>query len=182
MIMSRLLEVKGWTPKAIVRCSLGWDGERVVFPIRTNKLKRAGVVRYLPGGKPKTLAVAGTKRLLFPAPEVVSRQHPVFLVEGEPDAVSVWSCGHQAVAVPGTGSWRPEWGVRFAGKRVVVLTDCDRQGRELAGRIAEVIPKARVVDLAPERSDGYDVGDMLVEAMGFGNGHAEMRSLLGGLL
>lgn len=181
MIVARLYEVKGWTAQAIVRCGLGWDGERVTFPIRDQKLNRMGVVRYLPGGDPKSLALPGTKRMLFPAPEVVGKRRPVFVVEGEPDAVSVWSCGHQAVGVPGTGSWRQEWFKRFLGRDVIVLADADSQGRELAARVARDIPHAKWIDIAPERTDGYDVGDMLLEAMRYGNGHREMHGLLQGL-
>lgn len=180
VILNRLREVKGWTAEAIVRTSLGWDGERIVFPIRTPKLKIAGVVRYLPGGSPKSLALPGSKRLLFPAPEVTSRKRPLFVVEGEPDAVSVWSCGHQAVAVPGTGSWRQDWAQRFLGRQVIVLPDCDAQGRELAERIRRDVPRARVVDLEPFRTDGGDIGDWVLGASREG-GSQQMHDLLGGL-
>jgi hypothetical protein len=179
-IVARLGVVKGWTPQAMIRCGLGWNGERIVFPIRTPKLKIAGVVNYLPGGTPKSKAMPGSKRLLFPAPEVLSRKRPVFVVEGEPDAVSVWSCGHQAVAVPGTGSWRSEWAMRLLGKQVIVLADCDPQGRELAQRIVADVPKARWVDLAPGVDDKSDIGDWVLGASREG-GLRQMRELLGRL-
>lgn len=180
-IIARLEEVKGWTLKAMVRCSLGWDGERVIFPIRSEKkLKIIGVVRYLPGGSPKSLALPGSKRLLFPAPEITSRRRPLFVVEGEPDAVSVWSCGHQAVAVPGTGSWRSEWAQRLAGRRVIVIPDADPQGRDLAARIVRDVPKARIAEIAPYRSDGYDVGDLVLEAAQE-RAWGQMRGLLEGM-
>lgn len=163
-ILARLGELKGWTPGAMLRCGLGWDGERLTFPIRSKSLKLVGCVRYLPGGKPKSKAMFGSKRLLFPAPEVMSRERPLFLVEGEPDAVSVRSCGHQAVAIPGTGSWRPEFVARLAGHDMIFLPDCDAQGRELAARVASAVPSVRVVDLEPGRNDGMDVGDMVREA------------------
>ena len=159
LILARLQELKGWTPYAIARLGLGWDGDRIVFPIRNAKLKIVGAVRYLPGGEPKTLAIPGSKRDLFPAPELIRKRHPVFVVEGEGDSVAVWSLGLKAVAVPGAGSWKREWGLRFAGRRVVVLCDCDVQGRQLAQRIAVDVPHARVVDLEPRASDGSDVGD-----------------------
>jgi hypothetical protein len=177
-LLGRLYEVKGWTPKAIYRCGLGWDGERVVFPIRNHRLKIVGAVRYLPGGKPKSLAVAGSKRLLFPAPEAVGRQRPLFVVEGEPDAVSVWSCGHQAVAIPGAGSWRPEFLTRLVRHRVVVLADCDPQGRALARRVASELPGGKWVDVEPGRDDGYDIGDMVREAAIGGGGLRQMHKLL----
>jgi hypothetical protein len=163
-ILAWFMTVKGWKPGAMVRLGLGWDGERLTFPIRTSKAKIAGVVRYLPGGKPKTLALPGTKRDLFPAPELIRRHHPLFLVEGEPDAVAVWSTGFKAVAIPGAGSWRREWATRLMGRRVIVLTDCDQQGRALAEKVATDLPDVQVVDLEPGRSDGYDIGDWIREA------------------
>lgn len=163
-VLARLTDVKGWTIPGMVRCGLGWDGERVTFPVRNHKLKCVGVVRYLPGGRPKSLALPGSKRMLFPAPEVTNRKRPLFIVEGEPDAVAVWSCGHQAVAVPGTGSWRTDWVQRLVGRQVIVIADCDPQGRELAAKLVREIPRARRMELAPWRSDGYDIGDLVLEA------------------
>jgi DNA primase len=176
-LLARLWELRGWTLKAIWRCGLGWDGERITFPIRNHKLKLVGLVRYLPGGKPKSLALPGSKRLLFPAPEVTSKHRPLFVVEGEPDAVAVWSCGHQAVAIPGAGSWRGEFAIRLSGRRVIALSDCDSQGRELAAKVAREVPKARWVDVEPGRDDGYDVGSMVAEAAREG-GLRQMRDLL----
>ena len=177
-VLDRLGEVKGWTPYGIQRLGVGWDGQRVVFVVRNSKRKIVGVVRYLPGGKPKTVALPGSKRDLFPAPESIPNRYPVFIVEGEGDAVAVWSLGLRAVAVPGSGSWRREWGWRFAGRPVVVaLCDADQQGRGLGDRLRADVAGCRVVDVAPERSDGYDVGDMLVEASRDG-GAWQLRQML----
>lgn len=162
-MVERLAELKAWTPVAIRRLGLGWDGERVIFPIRTNRLKIQGVARYLPGGSPKMLAAAGTKRGLFPAPEIIGRKRTLFVVEGEPDAVSLWSAGVPAVAVPGAQSWRPEWARRLDGRRLIVMCDCDKPGRDLAATIGE-LPNAMVVDLEPSRDDGWDVGELVREA------------------
>ena len=183
-VIKRLGKVKGWTPEAIVRLGLGWDGERIVFPIRaivSRKLKLVGVVRYLPGGDPKTKAVPGSKRDLFPCPELIHPRHPIFLVEGEPDAVAVWSCGHRAVAVPGAGSWRSEWSMRLARRRVIVLADCDSQGRALAARVERDVPRVKIVDLEFGRSDGADIGDWVKEASREG-GLAQVSRVLERLL
>lgn len=168
LIVERLRELKGWTPQALRACRVGWDGERLVFQVREPRpkvrgLRTVGAARYLPGGKPKMVSVPGSRRSLFPPPEVMLRSEPVYLVEGEPAAVSVRSCGLQAVAVPGVSSWRFDWAGRFAGFRVVVLPDCDEQGRGLAERVSGMIPKARVVDLDPSVEDGSDVGDWVAE-------------------
>lgn len=163
LILARLQELKGWSPWAIARLGLGWDGERVTFPIRDGRHKIVGVVRYLPGGDPKTLALPGSRRDLFPPPEKIRKQHPLFVVEGEADAVAMASLGLRATAVPGSGSWKREWALRLAGRRVVVLADCDVQGRGLAARIQADVPHARVVDLWPAASDGEDIGDWVRE-------------------
>lgn len=163
-ILARLFEVKAWTPEAIYRLGLGWDGERVTFTIRNPKLKIVGIVRYLPGGTPKSLALPGSKREFFPAPEIIHRRHPMFLVEGEGDAVAMWSIGLKAVAIPGAGSWKPDWAKRLLGRQVIALTDCDRQGRGLGRRIAQDLPSAQVIDLEPGREDGWDVGNLIHEA------------------
>jgi hypothetical protein len=164
MILRRLWEVKAWTPYAIVRLGLGWDGERITFTIRNAKLKIVGIVRYLPGGSPKSLALPGSKRLLFPPPEIVHRRHRLFVVEGEGDAVALWGLGLKAVAVPGAGSWKRDWTARLYGRKVTVLTDADRQGRGLGERIGQDLPSAEVVDVEPGREDGWDAGNLVHEA------------------
>ncbi len=179
-VLRRLGAVKGWSPYGIVRLGLGWDGERVVFPIRDKRLKICGIVRYLPGGSPKSLAVPGSKRDLFPAPELIHRRHPLFVVEGEPDVVAVWSLGLKAIGVPGAGSWRPEWAQRLQGRRVIVLADCDPQGRLLAERVAAAA-NAKLVDVEPGRTDGFDIGSMVHEAASEG-GIWQVRRILEALV
>lgn len=179
VIMGRLEELKGWSPRAIVRCGLGWDGERLMFTIRDKRLKRVGVVRYHPNppaGVKKSKALPGSKRLLFPPPEVMSRKLPLYVVEGEPASVSVRSCGLQAVAVPGANGWRPEFAQRLAGFRLVLLPDADGPGRGLAERVVRAVPNVRVVEL--EQGDtGRDVGDWVAEASKLG-GLGQVRRVL----
>ena len=176
VLLRRLRDLKGWTPGAIARCGLGWDGERITFTIRDKKLKRVGIVRYLPGGSPKVLAMKGSKRLLFPPPEIMSKRRPLYVVEGEPAAVSVRSCGLQCVGIPGTQGWRPEFAQRLMGFRIVFLPDCDQEGRGLAQRVFKSLPNVRVVDIDPSANDKTDVGDWIAEC-----DPVRMRRVLEGL-
>lgn len=166
LFLHRLFELKGWTREAIIRCGLGWDGERITFPVRNKRLKVIGLARYLPGGDPKMTAVTGSTRGLFPAPEsiVISRRRPLFLVEGEPAAVSVWAAGHQAVGIPGAHSWRPEWAQRLYGHKLVMLPDCDQEGRELARRVKAQVASLQIVDIEPGCDDRSDIGDWIAGA------------------
>ena len=133
---------------------------------------RLGGVRYMPGatnGTPKTLAAKGSPRDLWPDPATISGE-TVFVVEGEPDAVTGATLDVPAVAVPGAGKWQPEWAQRLATgrERVVVIADSDDAGRDSARRtaaaIAEHCADVRILDLAPSRSNGYDLSDFAADA------------------
>lgn len=116
------------------------------------------------------LASAGTPRSLFPAPELFAPVGSLWLVEGEPDAVSACELGLMAVGLPGVGSWarhRDEWVPRLAGRRIVVLMDCDLPGRETAELIDQDLrghADVRVLTLDGTREDGHDLGDELAVA------------------
>jgi DNA primase len=115
------------------------------------------------------LAVRGTQLglILHPAAEPSSW---VVLVEGPPDMITARSQGLPAVAVPGDDAWEPEWAHLLRDRHVSVVLDCDRTGREAAARIAGDLKAAGVrgsiVDLAPDRHDGYDLTDWLDERLG----------------
>jgi Toprim-like len=132
-----------------------------------------GSVRYMPGasnGQIKALAVKGSTRDLWPDPATITGP-VIYVVEGEPDAVTAAHIGLPAVGVPGAAKWRPEWGERIAAgrARVVVITDADEPGRNAAQKwaaaIAEHCQDVRVLDLGPGRSDGYDLGDFATDAV-----------------
>jgi DNA primase len=79
--------------------------------------------------------------------------------------IAARSHGVPAIALPGTDSWKDEWAVWFAGREVAVVMDCDRQGRAVATRIADAlagVTVVKIVDLAPERDDGYDLTDWIL--------------------
>ena len=90
----------------------------------------------------------------------------VLLVEGEPDMIAARSRGLPAIAVPGVDGWRRAWARLLAGREVTVIMDCDEQGRAAAAAIASDLSSlgdVRVLDLAPDRNDGYDLTDWLLE-------------------
>jgi AAA domain/Toprim-like len=166
-------ELRGWTETAIERLELGYlaDEHRIGIPVRDETLAELGELRYDPTGQrqPKMLAAAGVPRQLFPPPESIRDSEPadrvLWLVEGEPDAVRLWSLGLPAIGVPGAQNWRDEWASRFSGRRweIAVCFDCDAPGRENAERAAAALNAAgvtaRVVDLDPSRDNGYDLTD-----------------------
>jgi uncharacterized protein DUF3631 len=173
--LARLEWLRGWTRPAIELLGVGIDGGRVVFPYRDGAGRLVGLARYQPnperrGDEPKMQAAPGSKRELFPAPESVEAADTLlFVTEGEPDAVRLTSIGVPSIAVPGTKGWRPEWAQRFAGWRMCLVFDCDAAGRNAATGIAADLAAVGVVDvvvldLDPERQDGFDVSDLLASA------------------
>lgn len=174
-VLSRLSELRGWTREAVEELGLGLDGDRIVFPVRDPAGQLVGVTRYAPNPErrdgPKTVAAAGSRRQLFPAPETVAEGDDyLWLVEGEADCVAATSIGLPAVAIPGVQGWKPEMAGRFAGgRRVVIVMDCDGPGREAAQRVscdlADVAEEVRVADLNPDREDGYDLTDLILAGL-----------------
>ena len=166
-MLARLHELRGWTTEALDALEVGWDGQRLTFPVYDEHRALINVCRYLPNGTPKMLGLSHRPRGLFPRPEMRDASKPLWIVEGEPDAITADSIGLEGVAVPGANGWRTEWASRFAGRDVVIVPDCDDPGRKVADQIAVslygVAERVRVVDLDLNRTDGYDLSDAVRE-------------------
>jgi hypothetical protein len=111
-------------------------------------------------------ATLGTRLGLIPHPAREASNH-IILVEGPPDMIAARSSGLPAIAIPGTSAWHASWAQMLAGKRVTVVTDCDEAGRHAAEVIATSLAGAatvvEIVDLWPDRDDGYDLTDRILE-------------------
>jgi len=165
----RQLAVKrAWSSRVIGELELGFDGARITIPIRDGHGALCGVLRYDPFGRrdPKMLAVPGTQIGLIPHPTRDASDH-IILVEGPPDMIAARSCGLPAIAVPGTTAWQQSWAELLAGRRVTIVMDCDEPGRQAAHEVATSLRAAAiptdVVDLWPDRLDGYDLTDRILE-------------------
>lgn len=163
---------KQWSRATLEGLGCGLDGRRLVLPIRDSRGDLCNVLRYSTRDTPKMLAVKGRRRDLYPRPEDTPGAR-LYLVEGEPDAVSMAELGLPGVSYPGTNGFRDDHAARVLAGRseVVVIPDCDDQGRTAARTVAETLaeaagetgPVVRLLDLEPTRSDGFDVGDLIAE-------------------
>ena len=100
-------------------------------------------------------------------PEEQLKERTLCLTEGELDVLCSISQGLPAITVTGgAGSWKPEFTKRFKSKVIYIIFDCDKAGRDGAKKIAQelvhVAKEIRVIDLDPERQDGYDLTDWFV--------------------
>ena len=170
--------VKRWPAPQLAAPGVGWDGERFTFSIHDLDDKLVNVCRYVPHGQPKMRAIRGRPRDLFPSPESLREtltlasgvREPVYLVEGEPDAVSALGAGLSAVAIPAARAGSRGFADRLAGLDVI-LTDHDEPGqrlaeravRDLVGHAASVRVLRRPAVIGREPPLGYDVGDWLRE-------------------
>lgn len=167
-LIQRLAQEREWRYGVMCELEVGLDaGGRLTIPIRAATGELQGVLRYQPWRPhgPKMLAIRGTRLGLIPHPAREPATH-VVLVEGPADMLAARSNGLAAIAVSGTYAWRTEWALAFAGRRVTVVMDCDRPGREAASRIAsDLAPSSEVavLDLDPSRNDGYDLTDALLD-------------------
>ncbi|MHB8659376.1 MAG: toprim domain-containing protein [Solirubrobacteraceae bacterium] len=167
-LITRLMLERAWMSAAIKALGVGFDGERITIPLRDPCSRLRGVLRFDPFGRrdPKMLAVPGTHLGLVPHPAREPSDR-ILLVEGPPDMIAARSCGLPAIAIPGVTAWRPAWAKLLADKRVRIVMDCDTPGRRAAQRIATSLDQTaetvEVVDLAPERHDGYDLTDRIIE-------------------
>jgi hypothetical protein len=165
-LIDRLVRERTWRHETMRELELGFHRGRITIPIRGGRGQLRGALRYQRGGDPKMLAMEGTRLGLIPHPAREASQS-LLLVEGPPDMIAARSRGLPAIAIPGNHSWRGDWAPLLIGRRVTVVMDADGPGRELAERIGgdlrDVVDELLAIDLAPEREDGYDLTDWLLE-------------------
>lgn len=122
----------------------------------------------------------GVTPVLYRLNDLIERiAETVYVVEGEKDADLLRDRGLLATCNPmGAGKWRKEYTETLRGRRVILICDSDNPGRQHGRRVAAELAGAaasvRMLDLAPQRSDGYDVGDWLAE----GHDVGELAGLL----
>jgi len=173
-LIADLTRDRGWLFAAMLELQLGVDRGRITMPVRDDQQRLIGLLRYQPWprpGAPKMLATAGSRRALLPHPAAEPSTR-VLLVEGEPDMVAARSCGLPAIAVPGVDGWRRAWAPLLRGRQVTVVMDCDEQGRAAAAIENDLLSvcEVRMFDLAPHRTDGYDLTDWLLDGSSTGSG------------
>ena len=122
--------------------------------------------RRLDGGQPKYDGPAGQKVGLFNAIACMDPGNQIVITEGEIDAITLHAeCGIPAVGIPGVGNWKRYYRRCVDGfNDVIIMTDNDAKengsnpGLELAIKIKESVPHARVIHLPP----GEDVNSFFV--------------------
>jgi hypothetical protein len=153
---------RGLDDVTINRFFVGWDGKRYTIPA-IYRLVPFGVKRRQSeiddGITAKYVSITGSRVGLFNA-DTLWNADSVVICEGEIDAMLLERWGFRAITTTGgAGTFKPEW-VRFFAhvKRVVILYDNDKAGREGAAKVHATMRRAEIVTLP----DGVkDVGELV---------------------
>lgn len=116
--------------------------------------------RLVEDDSPKYLGDPGVEVTLFNAQAVLRAKGPVFLTEGEMDAIAIETlAGCPAVGIPGVKAWssHPYFARCFVGHDLILPADGDDAGHELANAVAKDLPEVRIVRLP----DGDDANTVL---------------------
>jgi hypothetical protein len=83
---------------------------------------------------------------------------PIFVCEGELDAIIATQCGLPAIAFPGANSWKRVYSRMLRFREVYVLADGDAAGRKFAESIARDVQGTKIAEMPP----GEDVNSVFL--------------------
>ena len=170
-LRQRIHEKRGLRSATLTKWELGWNGERIMIPIRDAEGGLVNVRQYKMGAAiAKVINWPGFGDACLYGLDALNAK-AVILTAGEMDML----IGRQQrlptlTATAGEGTWFAAWSQMFTGKRVYVVYDCDEQGRKGARKVAHalngVAEWVKVVDLGLP-GKGADLTDYFVtEGMG----------------
>lgn len=81
------------------------------------------------------------------------RTNAILLVEGETDTATAWLNGFPALGLPGASTWKASYTGMVEAVEVYVVREPDIGGDTLAPLVGETLPRAKVIDFAPEIKD-----------------------------
>jgi len=162
-VLERIFELKGWRPAVLAALGIGLRGDRLTIPVHSADGELVNLLRYWPEKRPKMLSLKGHPRT--PLYCVHDQSGPVYLAEGETDAIALAHLGVNAIGAPGASARaRPDWLAPVRGRDVIVIFDADQPGQKAAQRWAAAAQEAgaatvRIITL--QGPSGYDVGDLV---------------------
>jgi 5S rRNA maturation endonuclease (ribonuclease M5) len=161
--------------KTAERMRLGWNGERITFPVVNEHGLCVNAKLYDPLRKPKMLNYKveseprsfGSPPTLYPlsAFEAAEKLGWIVVCEGEWDALALLSLKIPAVtSTAGAKSWPKQYNELFAGLRVIIIYDNDEDGVKYARKrvLKNLLNVARSVSQVhvPKKA-GKDVTDWM---------------------
>jgi len=157
-LVEYFIKQRGFSEKTIDKFKLGWDGQCVTIPIfekgRIVNIRRRRSPINENEKLPKYFSVTGTEVGMFNTDSIKADSKPVFITEGEMDAIALTNQDESVQVVSGTGgatSFKKEWaGKYFKGKRrIYICYDSDQPGQDGAEKVAEILGphRCRILEL-----------------------------------
>lgn len=145
---------RGLSDATIARFTLGFDGDRILIPVRGPDGSWVNVRKYKYGAAKDKMIAWGpryNRARLFPF-DVIATSEWLLLCEGETDTMLMCQLGYPAItATGGADTWMPEFNTYLKGKRVIVCYDADPAGkkgaRQVANQLAGSAAEVRVLTL-----------------------------------
>ena len=177
------LESRGLSAQDARRFGLGYVGDplpgheqykgRLVIPyVPADRVVRDLRFRAVDDSQPKYLSMPNASPKLSNASSLQEGAFSVVVCEGEIDVMTVVKCtGMACVGVPGAQTWdrNPHWATLLDGPEVLIMTDSDDAGNDLAKTIGKSVVRSRRVSLPA----GMDVNDVMMQ-----HGSEEVRDML----
>ena len=143
------LHSRGLWDETIRQFRLGWDGDRLTIPAMYRGVCYGIKRRAWGDSQPKYTMAKGSRVGLFNA-DVLLALHggdaPLFVVEGEIEAMLLDQLGYPAVSsTGGAGTWRPHW-TQFVAHldKIIVIYDNDDAGTAGALQVREHVRRAHI--------------------------------------
>lgn len=175
-------EKLGISDEVASELTLGWDGDRIIFPILVEETY-IGERAYKVDRTPDEVKVIGTKGLkgsfIIPHDVWKGDERPTLLCAGEKDMAIARTMGLNAITFTGgEGAFPRLFKGMFRDRQIVVAYDNDSKGRnasrEIAAQLKEVGAEVYILDLSDVcREKGEDVHDFFVK---YGRTADEMES------
>lgn len=105
---------------------------------------------------PKYLSSSGDSGRPFNVASLAEAGSFWIITEGEIDAITLWQLGYNAIGIPGRTMWDRLYVRLLRHRRVILLADGDKAGRELAEDVGNDLPGLTVIHMPA----GEDVNSM----------------------
>jgi len=165
-LLREILVKRGLQRSTLRRYDIGWDGERLVIPVRDEAGQLVNLRRYGMGLRANKMVnwPGYGDATLYGLDALTQRR--VILSEGEMDKLILRQYRFPSLtATAGAGTWFSEWNRYFAGKIVYICYDVDEGGENGARKVAnELRVAAQAVHIIklPLQAKGSDVTDYFV--------------------
>jgi len=168
-------KIKEWllarkiSEKVIFESNIKWNGYKIEFPVYDitgrllfKKYRRNPYIQNT--DEPKYTYDRGAESSLYNIQKELN-SGPIFITEGEADALVMNSFGVNAVSsTGGAGTFKEEWATYLNEKTndVYICYDRDMAGARGAIKVQQMIPKAKIVFL-PYTLKGKDITDFFIQ-------------------